>query len=141
RSSDLRRPVYGAKDSTHRSVYLSLPRGAAVPEMLSLFDLANPNLVVAQREVTTVPAQGLFLMNSPFVQEQAKQLAKRVLDTPNLDDAGRVDLACKITLGHAAGAAQRERVLKFLSASGSREAAWTAFCHTMYASAEFRYLD
>jgi hypothetical protein len=135
-----RRPSYTLRDSPHRSIYLGLPRGAAVPEILSIFDLANPNLVVAQREVTTVPSQALFLMNSPFVAEQAKGLAKRVVDAPNLDDAGRVDLAFTLAFGRPASAKEREKVLAYVGKNASSPL-WAGACHALLASAEFRYLD
>jgi hypothetical protein len=38
-----------------------------VPEMLQIFDAPDPNLIVGQRDVTTVAPQALFLMNNPFV--------------------------------------------------------------------------
>ena len=39
------------------------------------FDFAVPDATSPKRFVTTVPQQALFLMNSPFVQEQARRLA------------------------------------------------------------------
>jgi hypothetical protein len=39
------------------------------------FDFAVPDATNPKRFVTTVPQQALFLMNSPFIQEQAKRLA------------------------------------------------------------------
>ena len=41
------------------------------------FDFASPDTSSAQRYNTTVPQQSLFMMNSPFVVEQAKALAQR----------------------------------------------------------------
>ena len=46
--------------------------------MLQVFDMADPNLIVGKRDVTTVPTQALFLMNNPFVLKQSEQMAKRV---------------------------------------------------------------
>jgi len=135
-------------ESPCRSVYLGVPRGAPLPEILSLFDAANPNLVVARREVTTVPAQALFLMNSTWVREHARYLARRVLDTPSLDDAGRIDRAYLLALARPAATAERERVLAYLRGAigSSRDPetttkAWTQLCQVLFASAEFRYLD
>jgi len=42
------------------------------------FDFASPDATSPKRFVTTVPQQALFLMNSAFVQEQAKHLAASV---------------------------------------------------------------
>ena len=42
------------------------------------FDVASPDQHAPSRFNTTVPQQALFLMNSPFVTEQAKAVAARV---------------------------------------------------------------
>jgi len=61
-----RRAVYGFVDRQN------------LPGTLRSFDFASPDAHSPQRFVTTVPQQALFLMNSPFVVEQAKAMAKRV---------------------------------------------------------------
>jgi hypothetical protein len=129
--------------SNHRSVYLPIPRGAALSEILALFDIASPNLVVAQREVTTVPAQALFMMNSPFVIEQAKSFAERVQAVKEMDDKGRVNLAYRIALGRDATENEKQRALLYLreAAPASSAQAWAGLCQTLFASAEFRYLQ
>ena len=43
-----------------------------MPEFLSLFDVADPELVVGQRDVTTIAPQALYMMNSPVVLEQSE---------------------------------------------------------------------
>ncbi|MCG8601671.1 MAG: PSD1 and planctomycete cytochrome C domain-containing protein, partial [Verrucomicrobiales bacterium] len=49
-----------------RSVYLPIVRGL-VPESLALFDFADPSLLSGKREITTVPSQALYMMNSNFI--------------------------------------------------------------------------
>jgi hypothetical protein len=44
--------------------------------MFRTFDFPSPDTSSAQRFATTVPQQALFLMNSPFTQEQARHLAQ-----------------------------------------------------------------
>jgi hypothetical protein len=132
-----------APESPHRSVYLGIIRNG-LPESLAIFDVADPSLIVGQREVTTVPAQALFLMNSPFVLDQAKGFADRLLAAKTLDEAGRIDLAFRLALARTATPQERERVLLFLQnvqGSQNQAAAWTAFCQNLLASAEFRYLQ
>ena len=63
-----RRTIYGFIDRQN------------LPGMFRTFDFASPDASSAQRFFTTVPQQALFLMNSPFVIEQAKALAKRPED-------------------------------------------------------------
>jgi hypothetical protein len=63
----------GAFDArlTVRSVYLPVLRNNFL-DSLALFDFPDPGLIVAERATTTVPAQGLYLLNSPFVMRQAE---------------------------------------------------------------------
>jgi len=58
-----------------RSVYLEIRRNATNP-FLEVFDVYKPTTTRGQRDVTTVPAQSLALLNSPFVVEQAEKWAK-----------------------------------------------------------------
>ncbi len=48
-----------------------------LPEMFRTFDFANPDMTTSVRNPTTVPQQALFMMNSPFVIEQAKLMVQR----------------------------------------------------------------
>src|SRR5262249_3260760 len=61
--------------STRRSLYGYLDR-EAMPETLNHFDFANPDMATGRRYDTIVPQQSLFLMNSPLVVEQAKNLVR-----------------------------------------------------------------
>lgn len=131
-------------ESTYRSIYLPIIRNN-LPESLAIFDVADPSLIIGQRDVTTVPAQALYLMNSPFVLEQSKGFADRVLYWKDLDEGGRVDFAIRLAYGRTATTAERERVLRYLDetqkAGNSRQQAWLSFCQTLLASAEFRYVQ
>ena len=71
-------PVDLAKDPapTRRAIYGLVDR-AKMPGFFNTFDFASPDISNPQRVVTTVPQQALFLMNSPFVIQQAKALAER----------------------------------------------------------------
>jgi hypothetical protein len=69
--------------TTHRSVYGFIDR-QNLPGVFRAFDFANPDASASRRFTTTVPQQALFLMNSPFVVQQAKALLER----PPVKDAG-----------------------------------------------------
>ena len=58
----------------YRSVYLP-PVRDAMPEMIKVFDGADPDLVTGSREESNGAEQSLFLMNSPFILEQSKHFA------------------------------------------------------------------
>jgi len=62
--------------SARRTVYGFIER-QNLPGLFRTFDFASPDTTSAQRFSTTVPQQALFLMNSPFVVEQAKHLLER----------------------------------------------------------------
>lgn len=59
-----------------RSVYSFIDR-QNLPGVFRTFDMASPDAHSPRRYQTTVPQQALFLMNSPFVVEQARTLATR----------------------------------------------------------------
>ncbi|MBM3847189.1 MAG: DUF1553 domain-containing protein, partial [Verrucomicrobia bacterium] len=48
-----------------------------LPGLFRTFDFASPDTTSPQRFLTTVPQQALFLMNSPFLMDQARALARR----------------------------------------------------------------
>ncbi|EEF57671.1 PSD1 and planctomycete cytochrome C domain-containing protein [Pedosphaera parvula] len=62
--------------TTRRTVYGYIDR-QNLPNIFRTFDLASPDTTNPRRFFTTVPQQALFLMNSPFVVEQAKTFANR----------------------------------------------------------------
>ena len=51
--------------------------------MLALFDYPDPNVHSERRVTTTTPTQKLFMLNSPFMVEQASALTKRLEDETN----------------------------------------------------------
>lgn len=138
------------KPSTVRSVYLPILRGI-VPEMLGVFDVADPNLIVGKRDVTTVPTQALFLLNNPFVLKQSEEMAKRVLAKEGLDLNGRINFAYKLALGRSANDHERSDVSRYLSEyrtaleksnpkGNVNVASWASVCQTLFQTALFRYL-
>jgi hypothetical protein len=64
-----------ADRNPHRSIYLPQLRGA-VPRQLAAFDPVTQTLVTGKRDATVVPAQALFILNSPFVREDADRVAE-----------------------------------------------------------------
>lgn len=85
RSVDITRPPYSAR----RTLYCMVDR-SNLPSMYRIFDFANPDAHTADRFVTISPQQSLFLLNSPFVAQQARQLAARSEVTGQPDARGRI---------------------------------------------------
>lgn len=139
-----------AIENKHRSVYLPLVR-LITPKSLEVFDFAEQGTVTGSRDTTTVPTQALYLLNDPFVLQQAESLAKRVLAREDLDDVGRVKLAYQVMLCRQASANEIERATGYItdyaaaaseekSLANPRVAAWSSYCQALLASAEFRYV-
>ena len=72
-----------------RSVYSYVDR-QNLQGLLRIFDFASPNAHSPMRHVTTIPQQALFLMNSPFVVQQAERLAARPEVAAARDTAARI---------------------------------------------------
>jgi hypothetical protein len=81
------------------------------------FDFAVPDATSPKRFVTTVPQQALFLLNSPFVQQQARKLAESVTrDAPSALD--RVTRTYRRVLGRTPDPGELERATVFLGQPG-----------------------
>jgi len=132
-----------------RSIYLPIIRGN-LPDIFQVFDIADPSLIVGKRDVTTVPTQALFLMNSPFVLKQAEDFAQRILADKDRDQTTRIDMAYRLALSRLASDEERANVAKFLHdyrqkladsehRGNAQVAAWTSLCQTLFQTGEFRY--
>jgi mono/diheme cytochrome c family protein len=128
-----------------RSIYLGLPRDSQ-PEILALFDMPDGTSVQGKRETTNVPAQSLFMMNSDWIAKQSSSLAGRITKAfpgKSTDQiTSRLELAYRSTLGRSPSAVEAGAAEKLIASFGSSsDAAWTSLARSLFASAEFRYLD
>lgn len=69
-----------SKQNSRRTLYAFVDREDLAP-VLRMFDFANPDLSIAQRNSTTVPQQALFAMNHPFIAERVTHLTRSVATT------------------------------------------------------------
>jgi cytochrome c553 len=135
-----------------RSVYLPIVRGL-VPESLALFDFADPSLLSGKREITTVPSQALYMMNSDFVIQNAEAMARELAGELNLRGAPLVVEAFQRCYSRPPTAEEGRKTKAFIDRflataeeSGieqerARILALTSFCQSLISSAEFRYLN
>ncbi len=136
----------------YRSVYLPIVRGV-VPEALALFDFADPSLTAGKREITTVPSQALYLMNSEFVIESSERMAAHLVNDLGLrgkELAREAFYRCYSRPPTEAEFLETqnyiERFLETAKGDGlteekTRLLALTTFCQALISSAEFRYLN
>lgn len=103
-----------------------------------LFDAADTSASVDRRTISTVAPQALFMMNDPFVMEQARALAKHLLSAPG-DSRTRIKTAYLRLFGRSPTTAETRIGLKFLG--GANHRSWTEYCHLLLCSNEFIYVD
>jgi len=133
-----------------RTVYQPIMRNSQMEDVdiLNLFDFKDPDQIVGTRSATTVPTQMLYLMNSPFLQEESRRLAAA---TRGLDDRARVSKIITGALSRPAVQRDFDQARQFISdfrlegtetpdaAAGRDLAAWARYCHAILASSEFLY--
>jgi len=124
-----------------------------LPDVLALFDAADPNGVTAVRNETTVASQSLFLLNSPFVREQARAFAERLLKVPERGDEWRVEQAHRLAFGRSPTAVELAQAAEFIQAYQAslatqsrplelrRPAAWQSYCQTLLCSNGFMFTE
>lgn len=134
--------------NTHRSVYLPIVRDN-LPEVLALFDAADPSLISSDRPQTTVASQGLFLLNNTLVIRAADLLSRRLMELGTVEER----LAQAYALCFSRGPTSREvdQAREFLEVSRRQRETngaaarsddredWSALCQALLASAEFLY--
>lgn len=140
-------PVNG---NGRRSVYIELRRNF-MPSFLRVLGMPNGTEPTGKRGVTNVPSQSLALMNSQFVEEQAKSWAASLIAEES-DAATRIDYMHQQAFGRPANEAEmswakglladiREIYTTLDQAEAATEVAvWQELCHVMMNRKEFIYL-
>jgi hypothetical protein len=138
-------------DNHRRSVYLPVIRNTMF-DFFQVFDFAEPHVPNGKRASTVVAPQALYLMNSPFVKDQAAAFADGLLKEPG-DDADRLRLAYLKAYARPATDEEIGQALAYLSqyevalaasekdVSKLRPRAWQSFCQVLFAGSEFVYVE
>ncbi|WP_165247460.1 PSD1 and planctomycete cytochrome C domain-containing protein [Paludisphaera soli] len=137
--------------SDHRSVYLMVQRLHPHP-YLSLFNGPDTSVTTAARDRSTVALQALYLLNNPFVHDQARRFAARLI-VEESDAPSRLRAAYLRAFGRPPNSAEESRAEGFLreyeaslAAEGlpperRGEEAWAGLARALLASNEFLYVD
>jgi hypothetical protein len=144
-------PFKAVYETNHRSVYLMTQRIQRHP-YLAIFDGADPSTSTGKRFTSTTPLQALYLLNDPFVHEQSKGFAAKLLATAG-DDSARLNRAYLMAFGKppapeevAASEAFLKSVRAELQTAGIpadqiEQQAWQAMTRTLFRLNEFVYID
>jgi cytochrome c553 len=131
--------------SPRRSIYGFIDR-QNLPGLFRTFDLASPDTTTPKRHSTTVPQQALFLMNSPFVIEQARAFAARADVAEMKNDRDRIDRMHRIAYGRPAEGEEIELGLKFVRAATAEGSAaplspWGQYAQVLLLANELAFVD
>jgi hypothetical protein len=132
-----RRTVYGFIDRQN------------LPGMFRTFDFASPDTATPQRHSTTVPQQALFLLNSPFVLEQARGVVRSLDRAAAEGDEGRIQRLYRRVYSRPASRDEVGLGLRFLAAAraeggaagGSGMGAWERYAQVLLLANEFAFVD
>jgi cytochrome c553 len=130
-----------------RSIYVAVRRNFLSPLMVA-FDMPTPSSTIGRRNVSNVPAQALILMNDPFLAEQSRLWAGRVLSEPKLTAAERIERMYRAAFHRPPAESETSAALAFLEqqrreyeqAGGRGNAekqSWADLAHVFYNVKEF----
>lgn len=133
-----------AADNYRRTLYATVKR-RDLNTMLRLNDFPDPATHTASRDVTTTPLQQLFVLNSPFIREQAAALANRVCKEGGSDPYDRIRYAYQILFGREPTPKQLERAREFFRIAEGQpallEELWRQYAQALLGSNEFAFVD
>jgi cytochrome c553 len=141
-------PTFDLKNASarRRTVYGKVSRHE-LDGTLRLFDFPDANVTADRRVVTTVPQQQLFVLNSDFMQNQARAFAERI-EKGATTDADRIKLAYRLAFGRAPsdkelslGIAYVTRPLPPEASGDGKPTRWQQYAHALLATNEFLYVD
>jgi hypothetical protein len=125
------------EEHDRRSVYLYVKRSFPFP-MLAIFDEPDTAVSCPRRDVTTVAPQALALLNSEFMETQARNLAARLQEAHPQDRDAWVRTGWELVLGRDPSLEEKEKALAFLN-TGSSEL--DKLCLVLLNMNEFLYID
>lgn len=121
-ATNLRRSLYGASDRQD------------MDPMLRIHDVPDPSSHNPWRTETITPLQGLFALNSPFMQQQADVLGKWAMTHSVTEIYTRL-------FGRAPSAREAEVAQAFVSGREKDVAAWSQYAQALLAGNEMLFVD
>lgn len=138
--------------SHRRTIYGHVDR-QNLPGLFRTFDFASPDSHSPVRYTTTVPQQALFLMNHPFVWDQAKAMVARA-DVAALEDSARIERLYRLLFSRGPDAEELTWGVDYLRSIGDHEqdgdsenrasrenSAGISYAQALLMSDEFAFVD
>ena len=133
-SQNVRRTIYGRVDRQD------------LPNVFRTFDFASPDQSTVSRVRTFVPQQSLFMLNHPFVMEQAKLLAARA----NKNEQQDLKTLFRLVLQRDPDNLEQKKIEAYLAGGDTPEETakdvdsltrWQRVAHTLLCCNEFEFID
>jgi len=134
--------LFKAPFSSRRTIYGLIDR-TNFPGTMRAFDVASPDTHSPQRFQTTAPQQALFLMNSPFVTEQAKNLALRSEVVSAKTPTEKVTALYRIALSRNPSKSELALALEYTAEDDPKATfgVWPQLAQTLLLCNEFAFID
>jgi hypothetical protein len=126
-------------DARCRTVYGFVDR-QNLPNLFRTFDFAGPDTTCPQRFTTTVPQQALYLLNSPFIETQAKRLGARS-GVASADDEERIRVIYHLAYQREPSAGELALAKRFVDEFVPSAAAWERLGQALLVSNEMMFVD
>lgn len=133
-------------NNLRRSVYATVEREDLHP-MLRMHDFPEASAHSPRRTPTVTPLQQLFVLNSPWLEEQSKRLHARLL---NLPEHSRLDEAYRLLFARTPTPAEHERAESYLqqgignggnTSDAEKQARWQDLLQALLGLNEFHFVD
>ena len=111
-------------------------------DLLLQFDYPDANVHAEKRTVTNTPMQKLFVLNNPFMMEQARTLAERVKQDSGESVRARVERAYHLLFARPPDPTEISLALAFLGRPAAGDVTrWEQYAQMLLATNEMLYLD
>ncbi len=130
-----------------RSIYIKVMLMEA-PAFLESFNIPGGKVATGRRDLTSVPAQALAMLNDPLVRNQADYWAKQLVQRKNESVEQRIESMFLTALGRMPSAGEKTRFAQFADRLADlhhvsraqllqSQPIWSDMAHTLYNLQEF----
>jgi hypothetical protein len=133
----------GDPKNRRRTIYGTVKR-RELNDLLRLHDFPDPTIHSPNRLTTTTPLQQLFVLNSPFMRQQAAALVRRLKSEVPQGAEGRIRRAYELLFGRLPTRGQVQLAMEFLQARPGdtiSDELWEQYAHVLLGGNEFLYVD
>ena len=125
-----------------RSLYVQTARWQR-DSYANLFDAANPDSSTEKRVTSTVSPQALLLLNHPWMQDQARHFAERLVREVPAGDAARIERAYQLLFARKPKDVELNVAQTILQGADPAvaNAGWLDLAHVLLCSNEMIYVD